>query len=876
MPTETSTTGSSSGGAAGPPLDPLSVEGVFVEALKKDRGPPRSDYLDEVCRGNPELRSRVEALLCAYDDAGSFLQRAAGDWRNPPVTTAAAAAVDVDDHGIPRGLLRPSDKPGVLGTLGSYEVLELIGRGGMGIVLRAFDAKLNRVVAVKVLAPELATQASARRRFLREAQAAAAVAHPHVVTIHAVDEEEWPYLVMECIEGISLQEKIERSGTLKLAEVLRIGTQIAEGLAAAHKQGLTHRDVKPANILLENGVERVKITDFGLARAADDVTITRPGEISGTPQYMSPEQASGERVDQRSDLFSLGCVLYAMCAGRPPFRADSMAAIVKKICQDAPQPLREIDQQLPQWLTETIDRLLAKNPDERFQTAEDVARILGGALAQVQAGQAVTAAVMHPRAAAAGQARRPLSPWLGVVMVALAGYWFGRVLPVRGNDEGWLAGTTLACASLVVLWIARLRAMSSSLGVTFLVGALAAFFVTSRIGHAQLIHAPGFGVADLLTVVATVITGLVTWRMLKKVPSGVEMGGGRAGVKSPVVASSSWLGHPWRVAGWLVVVLLSLILLVPILGAIALIVPYLQARDAGQQARAWQATMAHLTMTFDEDLPIADIQIDGSSCGPVEISPVQRDWSPGPHTITVVYTHGERKRSVRQTVELAASEKRTLDLTPLVEGDIKERDKKRMVQEDHGAKEPEHAIVFPSPGTDVPQPVDGDKLNLQLGWTIEPKKETYLPGQLIQVTLFIRNAGPKPVISAMPTTEIFEKLGLDIDFRAADDSKLPWHWGEAHKGQQPTVSGAFSTTFEPGVPIKLGSFVVALGHGEEEDWWEKRKKALVELVGASSAEELPDQTMSLTFKLSSIGIAQGDEVELVSEPFKFQIAEPKP
>ncbi|HEV3345120.1 MAG TPA: serine/threonine-protein kinase, partial [Pirellulales bacterium] len=245
-------------GTAGRPLNPQSVEGIFVEALAKEPGQPRAEFVEAACRVSAELRARVEALLRAYDDAGSsFLRQPAGDWRSPPVTaTADAKPAEVDNHGLPRGLLQPSDNPESLGNLGPYQVREVIGRGGMGIVLRAFDAKLNRVVAIKVLGPELAAQPTARRRFLREAQAAAAVTHPHVVTIHAVDEDEWPYLVMECVEGPSLQEKIQRSGTLKLPEVLRIGTQIAEGLASAHKQGLIHRDVKPANSLLENGVER--------------------------------------------------------------------------------------------------------------------------------------------------------------------------------------------------------------------------------------------------------------------------------------------------------------------------------------------------------------------------------------------------------------------------------------------------------------------------------------------------------------------------------------------------------------------------------------------------------------------------------------------
>src|SRR5205814_9742171 len=175
---------------------------------------------------------------------------------------------------------------------------------------------------IKVMAPQLAASATARRRFTREARAAAAVTHDHVVTIHAVEDAgPLPHIVMQFVAGTSLQDRLDRTGPLPLAEVLRIGMQTASGLAAAHAQGLVHRDVKPANILLENGVERVKLTDFGLARAADDASLTHSGQVAGTPAYMSPEQAEGKPVDARSDLFSLGSVLYAMLAGRPAFRA---------------------------------------------------------------------------------------------------------------------------------------------------------------------------------------------------------------------------------------------------------------------------------------------------------------------------------------------------------------------------------------------------------------------------------------------------------------------------------------------------------------------------------------------------------------------------
>lgn len=217
----------------------------------------------------------------------------------------------------------------MLGRLGDYEILEVIGRGGMGIVLKGFQSELNRYVAVKVLAPHLALSGAARRRFDREAQATAAVVNPHVMAIHAVAASaKLPYLVMPFVACESLQQRLNRQGPLDVKDVLRIGLQAASGLAAAHAQGLVHRDVKPANILLETNVDRVMLTDFGLARAVDDATLTRTGVIAGTPQYMSPEQANGDAVDHRSDLFSLGSVLYAMCTGRRFERRRRLACCV--------------------------------------------------------------------------------------------------------------------------------------------------------------------------------------------------------------------------------------------------------------------------------------------------------------------------------------------------------------------------------------------------------------------------------------------------------------------------------------------------------------------------------------------------------------------
>jgi WD40 repeat protein/serine/threonine protein kinase len=281
--------------------------------------------------------------------------------------------------------LRPPREPGHLGQLAHYEVREFVGCGGMGFVFKAFDTQLHRIVAIKIMAPLLATSGSARQRFDREARAAAAVRNEHVVDIHAVGQENGlPYLVMEYIAGRSLQQRIDQAGPMGLKEILRIGLQAANGLAAAHAQGLIHRDIKPANILLENGVERVKLSDFGLARAVDDASLTQSGVVTGTPQYMSPEQADCETVDHRTDLFSLGSVLYTMCAGRPPFRAGTTLGVLRLVRDETPRPIREVNPDISERLAEIIARLHAKDPAERFQSAAEIAVALEQHLAEVQ------------------------------------------------------------------------------------------------------------------------------------------------------------------------------------------------------------------------------------------------------------------------------------------------------------------------------------------------------------------------------------------------------------------------------------------------------------------------------------------------------------
>ncbi len=355
-----------------------SVEVVFFNALEKATPAERTAYLDETCLGDDGLRRRVEAMLVAHSQVGQFLER-------PVVEAAGVAALGgVENAAADLSFLAPSSEAGSLGRLDHYEVLEVVGHGGTGVVLRARDTKLLRVVALKVLAPSLAASDFARQRFVREARAAAAVRDDHIVAIHGVCEDgPVPYLVMEFIDGCSLESLIRRSGPLEVKEILRIGIQIANGLAAAQKKGLIHRDVKPANILLEDGLRRVKLTDFGLARDAD-ASLTQIGFIAGTPLYMAPEQAAGEPIDARCDLFSLGSVLYEMCTGRPAFRAANTVAVIRRVCDDMPRPIREVNPDIPDALCRIIEQLHAKKPADRPASAAEVADSLTSLLASLQ------------------------------------------------------------------------------------------------------------------------------------------------------------------------------------------------------------------------------------------------------------------------------------------------------------------------------------------------------------------------------------------------------------------------------------------------------------------------------------------------------------
>jgi serine/threonine protein kinase len=376
----------------------MSDETIFATALEKP-AEARAAYLAEACGNDEALRKRLEKLLAASEKVGNFMANPAVAPDPDPAATEAltgtpepgAAAEQItcgetsasDDEALT--FLAPGTRPDAIGRIGHYEVLQVLGRGGFGIVFRAFDEVLQRVVALKVMAPQLAATSPARKRFLREARSSAQVRHENVVQVYEIGEQPLPYLAMEFIPGETLQQKLDRVGPLDVPEVLRIGRQIAEGLAAAHATDLIHRDIKPGNVLLEGGQDKVKITDFGLARTADDASISQSGIIAGTPMYMAPEQAQGQTLDQRADLFSLGSVLYQMVAGRPPFRASTAVAVLKRVAEDTPRAIREIIPETPQWLCDIIAKLHAKNPDDRYQSAREVADVLADCEAQLKA-----------------------------------------------------------------------------------------------------------------------------------------------------------------------------------------------------------------------------------------------------------------------------------------------------------------------------------------------------------------------------------------------------------------------------------------------------------------------------------------------------------
>ena len=260
-------------------------------------------------------------------------------------------------------------------TISHYKILEELGRGGMGVVYKAEDTKLKRTVALKFLPPELIRDPEAKKRFIHEAQAAAALSHPNICTVHEIDEYEGTsFIAMEYIEGQSLKEKVE-SGPLKVEQAVDIAIEVAEGLQEAHGKGIVHRDIKSANIMVTTKGQ-AKITDFGLAKLAGRTHLTQSGTTIGTPAYMSPEQTRGEVVDQRTDIWSLGVVMYEMVTGQLPFKGDYEQAVIYSILNEEPQPPTALRSDLPEELEHIIVKALAKDPDKRYRKVEELLQTL--------------------------------------------------------------------------------------------------------------------------------------------------------------------------------------------------------------------------------------------------------------------------------------------------------------------------------------------------------------------------------------------------------------------------------------------------------------------------------------------------------------------
>ncbi len=385
------------------------VTRIYNSALELEPA-QREAYLREACGGNESLRKEIESLLNCWAEAQEFFKA--------PAVEAGAKALAREP---------PTDFTGR--TVSHYAIVEKIGEGGMGVLYKARDTHLDRLVALKVLPPEKVADPERKRRFVQEAKAASALNHPNIVTIHDIDTADGvTFIAMEYVKGRTLDRLIRGKGIV-LSETLRRSVQIADALAAAHAAGVIHRDIKPANIMVtDSGL--VKVVDFGLAKLAEPVEsgdghTTEAGAILGTAAYMSPEQAEGKEVDARSDIFSFGSVLYEMTAGRPAFSGVTHASTLAAILRDEPEPVTQVAPDTPPELERVIGRCLRKDPERRFQNMADVKVALEELIEETQSGQPAVTARRRRRLAWAG----------GAFLLAAAagiGTWFGLFRPAAG------------------------------------------------------------------------------------------------------------------------------------------------------------------------------------------------------------------------------------------------------------------------------------------------------------------------------------------------------------------------------------------------------------------------------------------------------------
>src|SRR5262245_41677528 len=340
------------------------LDALFHEALGL-HGEARATHLAKVCGDDEQLREEAERLIAAHERAGSFI--------DSPIFAGT------------EGLTNDEDNESQVGRrIGPYQVVSLLGQGGMGKGYLAEEIRLERKVAIKVLPAAVTQDPDRLLRFEREAKATSALNHPNILTIHEIGEVDGAhYIVSEFVEGETLREQMRR-GPLSLAAALDVARQVAEALAAAHAAGIVHRDIKPENVMARpDGL--IKVLDFGLAKLAErpatspragghsqSSTVSRlstePGLVMGTAHYMSPEQARGQKVDHRADIFSLGVMLYEMLAGRRPFEGATTIDVMAAILTKEPEPLDELRSEAGPELAQTVMRCLAKEREERVQS----------------------------------------------------------------------------------------------------------------------------------------------------------------------------------------------------------------------------------------------------------------------------------------------------------------------------------------------------------------------------------------------------------------------------------------------------------------------------------------------------------------------------
>jgi serine/threonine protein kinase len=455
----------------------LQVGDTFVDALREGAKPAQPAQ----ARLDADEQARVERIIAdvsglqrtASSDATELVGLQRGEHIKRKGETDAGVQPPRDDAerllAELSGTWSKAERPDELGRLGGYRVLRLLGAGGMGGVFLAEDMQLQRHVALKVMRPHVAAMPGAAQRFLREARMAAAVKHEHVVTIYQVGEDHGvPFIAQELLDGETLDDRLKREGQLSIRDAVAIGQQIAAGLAAAHAKGLIHRDIKPANVWLECGVRnaecgmeepatpiqhselrgpnsaigRVKLLDFGLARAFDDDShLTQTGVTVGTPSYMAPEQASGNPVDARVDLFSLGVVLYRMTTGRLPFPGKSVLEVLRALANVTPPPARDANSDVPCDLSDLIDRLMRKDPQDRPSAARDVLRELADVVGSRREPTLSNTTATAPALAA----RRPPSRrWLIAMSSLLAVVLLGVIIITLRDKEGRETKITVA------------------------------------------------------------------------------------------------------------------------------------------------------------------------------------------------------------------------------------------------------------------------------------------------------------------------------------------------------------------------------------------------------------------------------------------------